>query len=423
MSVRKTKNGFFRIIPVTISLLVIILAAALFSQVKANKDLDYKNVSAKSKQYVCSMHPKVIRVEPGDCPICGMLLIELIEQDKNRFDSSLIDVVFPVNKSVLGYVKSIAPEQKALQLIIEVQGIINFDPRKIKTISARFGGYIEKAFVKYQFQHVARGQKIYEIYTPDIYAKRWNYVKLIQAFPDQDNLTREALEWFNLMGLSEGQTDSLKRANIPDYHLAVYSQAEGYAVSVDYNSTFSDSPETYKEGTSLGGFNDGITVETGAALFNLIDIRALRSDLQVKTEDASLLKKGQKVIFTDTGFPERPFTAFIDQIEPLNGGLFQTVKVYFTIMDNERLLLPGTRIKARIFTGAHNGLWLPVTAVAGTGKRSSVFIKKENKFVATEVRTGVRSDDKIEILYGLDQNSIVAEKALLLIDSDSFISN
>jgi hypothetical protein len=44
-----------------------------------------------------------------------------------------------------------------------------------------------------------------------------------------------------------------------------------------------------------------------------------------------------------------------------------------------------------------------------------------NKFVATEVRTGVRSGNKIEILSGIDKNSVIAEKALLLTDSDGFI--
>ena len=47
------------------------------------------------------MHPQVIRDTPGDCPICGMFLIEKIEQDKNSFDSSLTDIVGSVNKSVL----------------------------------------------------------------------------------------------------------------------------------------------------------------------------------------------------------------------------------------------------------------------------------------------------------------------------------
>jgi Cu(I)/Ag(I) efflux system membrane fusion protein len=44
------------------------------------------NSSSKEKQsttkevakveYTCTMHPEIIRDKPGDCPICGMTLVE-----------------------------------------------------------------------------------------------------------------------------------------------------------------------------------------------------------------------------------------------------------------------------------------------------------------------------------------------------------
>jgi len=395
-------------------LLLFILAAVACSRHRRIESQQEQTALSKKKQYVCSMHPQVIRDEPGDCPICGMFLIEKIDQDKNSFDTSLTDIVRSVNESVMASVKTVTPEQAALPLVIEAFGIINYDPRKIKTISARFGGLIERSFVKYQFQHVNKGQKIYEIYSPDIYTAKWNYVKLLQAYPDRDDYTREALEWFNILGLSKGQIDSLKRTVKPDYHLAVYSYAEGYAVPGDFD------PEASIAGTGSIGLNDGITVETGTPLFKLIDVRSLRVDLKVKTEDGSLLRKGQKVIITDAANSGRQFVAAIDQIEPLNGGIFQTVKVYIT--DNERLLLPGRKIKAQIMAGTREGLWVPVSAVVDLGQRRSVFVMDGNKFVAMEIGTGVRSEDKIEILSGIDQNSRIAEKALLLIDSDGFIT-
>ena len=93
--------------------------------------------------------------------------------------------------------------------------------------------------------------------------------------------------------------------------------------------------------------------------------------------------------------------AAIDQIEPLNGGIFQTVKVYIT--DNERLLLPGRQIKAQIMAGTAKAYGCRYQQLSTWGKDSSVFVMDGNKFVATEVRTGVRSKDKIEILSGIDR--------------------
>lgn len=423
------KNKFYKIAGISFSLILLfILAAASLRKQKGNDGMEEETAQTAGKQYVCSMHPQVIRNEPGDCPICGMFLIELVANNENSYDSTLTDIVRPVNETVMGSVKCVAPGHENLPIVIEASGIINYDPRKVQTISARFGGHIERSYVKYQFQYIKKGQKIYEIYSPNIYTERWNYVKQIQAYPDRDDLATEALEWFRLIGLSRGQVDSLKKTVKPDYYLPVYSYGEGYAVGRDFDpETFflsgfneENDPATFLAGSGNVGLNEGITVETGTPLFKLIDVRSMRVDLKVKTEFAPLLKKGQKVIITDAAFPEKQFNAYIGQIEPLNGGLFQTVKVY--LQDNERFLLPGRQITAKVMAGSREGLWVPVTSVIDLGQRRSVFVLDGKKFVATEVRTGIRTNDKIEILYGVDTNSMVAEKALMLTDSDGFIS-
>ncbi len=252
-------------------------------------------------------------------------------------------------------------------------------------------------------------------------------MKLIQAYPDRDDLTAEALEWFRLLGLSKGQVDSLKHTVKPDYYLPVYSSEEGYAVSRDFDpETFfteefseGNDPASFIAGTGSLGFSEGITVETGTPLFKVIDIASLRIDLRVKTEYGPLLKTGQKVLLTDAAYPDREYEATVGQIDPLRGGLFQTVRVY--LRDSARSLLPGRKIEARIIAGTRHGIWVPATAVTDLGQHRSVFVLEQGKYVAREVRTGIRIGDRIEILYGVDQNSLVAEKAMLLVDSDGFI--
>lgn len=369
------------------------------------------------KQYVCSMHPEVIKDEPGDCPICEMSLIIKIDQDMNIADSMLMDVVLPVNESVLGSVATVSPFRAEFPVIIEASGIINYDSRKTRTISARFGGLIEKSFVKYQFQPIRKGQKIYQIYCPDIYAEKWSYVKLIQAYPDRDDLTVEAREWLRNLGLTNEQIENLKRSAQPDYHLFVYSNTDGYAVNVDFD------PENYAGSAqaTIGGlgFNDGVTIETGSPLFKLVDIKSLRADLKVRTVDVVLLRKGQKVSFTVSGSKSKKMEANISQIEPLNGGVFQLVKVYFN--DNEGLMLPGTQIQAQIMAGNHEAMWLPVSAIVNLGKQQTVFEMQGAKFTPATINAGLRFGDYIEILSGIDQDSKIAINASLLTDSDGFI--
>jgi len=408
-------------------LILLILIIGVFLSCTGKKGIDIQsqnkseNVSSR-KQFVCSMHPQVVQDKPGDCPICGMSLIEKVV-DGNPADSMLNDVVSPVNESVLSSITTISPTIDTNPLLINASGIINFDTRKIQMISAKFGGLIERSYVKSQFQHIRKGQKIYEIFCPDIYTEHWNYVKLVQTYPNQDNLTVEAREWFKYIGLTSAQIESLKHSIKPDYHLTVYSDVDGFAVPSDFDleryfSSINTNGNDRTENKGIG-LNDGITIETGTPLFKIVNVKYLRADLKVKTEEIRLLRKGQKVIFSADVNSGKKIEATISQIEPLNGGVFQLVKVFF--LDKEGSFVPGRQIQANIQTGKNKSIWLPETTVVNLGLHKSVFVKNKNKFMALAVKTGIHHGNKIEVLSGLNQNSKVALNASLLIDSDGLI--
>ena len=424
--INKSRNTF----RISIFLLLIMLIGTTAYISIRQKNLHNEKEQAvlnHKKQFVCSMHPQVIRDKPGDCPICGMSLIEKIDQDGNSVNSELNEVVRPVNETVLASVQTVCANKEELPLNIEATGIINFDSRRISTISARYGGLIEKSFIKYPFQPIHKGQKIFEIYCPDIYINKINYIQLIRAYPDQLKISGDARKWLENLGLTESQIQEVIKVEIPNYHLSVYSDREGFAVSADF------SPESYftsesnvnfstgaTKATSNGfGLIEGAVIETGTPLFKVVNTESVRADLKVRTEDAGLLKTGQRVMLSDAVSPERILNATVSQIEPLNGGLFQLVKVYIT--DQKKLLIPGRQIQAFIRAGKHTGLWLPKTAVINLGQHQTVFLMHDNTFIATKIKTGLQSGNKIEIRSGIPPNSKIALNASLLTDSDGFI--
>lgn len=373
------------------------------------------------------MHPQVVQDKPGDCPLCGMALIERIDRDENNADATLNKVVRPVNEAVLASVQTISPQMEELPLTIEASGIINFDSRRISTISARFGGLIEKSYVKYPFQPIHRGQKIFEIYSPEIYNNKINYIQLIKTFPNEKSRSKDARDWLENLGLTKDQINEIINGRSLNYHLSVYSNDEGFAVSTNfspdqYYTSESNEKSTFatrKNSTTDIGLREGTVVETGTPLFKIINTQSVRADLKVRTEDAGLLKTGQNVMLSDAISPERVLTATVSQIEPLNGGLFQLVKVYIT--DQKKLLIPGRQIQAHIRAGKRTGLWIPMTAVINLGQHQTVFLKRDNTFIATRITTGLQSGDKIEICTGINANSTIALNASLLTDSDGFI--
>lgn len=58
-----------------LSVAVLLLAGCSKESTREAQSSDSKTQSAATK-YTCSMHPEVVQDKPGDCPKCGMKLVE-----------------------------------------------------------------------------------------------------------------------------------------------------------------------------------------------------------------------------------------------------------------------------------------------------------------------------------------------------------
>lgn len=45
---------------------------------------------ADGHTYACSMHPEIVRDEPGQCPICGMDLVAVSTKSDEEFHDALL---------------------------------------------------------------------------------------------------------------------------------------------------------------------------------------------------------------------------------------------------------------------------------------------------------------------------------------------
>ncbi|MEJ0081526.1 MAG: efflux RND transporter periplasmic adaptor subunit [Puia sp.] len=118
--------------------------------------------------WTCSMHPEVIRDGPGSCPICGMDLIKKESKAAAINGIAINDLLQPTDQFVVSSVPVVSLQNEKKAVPVEALGTVTYDTRRINSISARVSGRIEKLYVRYRYQHIQKGERIMDIYSPEL---------------------------------------------------------------------------------------------------------------------------------------------------------------------------------------------------------------------------------------------------------------
>lgn len=395
--------------------------------------------------YTCPMHPTVISDRPGTCPVCGMDLVRKARAGEEvEITEELSKLIKSPNESVIASIKTIKGDYKSMPVSTEGQGVVTYDTRNIYMIPTRIGGRLEKVLLKYAFQQVRKGQKIAEIYSPELLTAQRELLFLLENDAENKALIQSAKERLKLLGASDSQINDLIQSKEPKTTFAIYSPHEGYVLS-DTQLTPVAPMTSQSPSTSTGGMSDGMGgsssasaatsisstpnsgdalvregsyVSSGQTLFKVVNPEALRVELNIASTLIGSVKKGGqvKLDFGDQHNEE----GTIDFVQPFfnEGQEFLTVRVY--TKNTDRLHI-GHLVKAVIEGSAVEALWVPKEAVLHLGVDDIVFIKEKNVFKPKKIVTGIRTENHIEVKQGLSSSDEIASNGQYLIDSESFI--
>lgn len=388
------------------------------------EDMDGHNHSKhfdQQKIYTCSMHPEIIRNEPGKCPICGMNLVEKVLKGSVSGEKSLELLLKPTNTYVLSQVKTIIPKKREFPVEVQATGKITYDPREMFVISARVSGRIEKLHIKSLYQPIKKGQKLMEIYSKELVTEQENYIYLLDNDSDNTTLIKTAENRLLLQGFTTDQINELRNTKKPFQSVTIYSPYAGHLHYLPGGSDMSSGMNTV-ESTELT-IKEGMYVQKGQSIFNVYSTQKVWAVLSIYPNDISLIKKGQKVKLKMDNEIIAGGNFKIDFIEPeiRKGQNTITVRVY--ISNNDNKIKIGSNVNAVVEVENNKGLFIPSTSLIRLGNNNVVFVKNNRLFRAQKVQTGIETNDFIEIISGLTEEDTLAENAQLLMDSESFIKS
>lgn len=409
----------------TISALV---AAALMSillfSACSNNQPKTKTVVKSMVKYTCPMHPQVIEDHPGNCPICGMKLVKKSGEASEGAGIDLNTVLQPVNSTAISEVSSIVPQQRSVPLTIRADGYLDFDTRTFNNIAARFSGRIEKLYIKYAFEEIHKGERIMDIYSPEMVTAQQDLLFLLKNSSSESGLLNAAKQKLLLLGMTGSQLSQVERTGKVFYRLPVYSPYNGHVHDMPHSQMGS-----FNEENASAAFannlqlvvKEGMYVEKGQTIFNVVDPHHLWAVLKIGQADLRQVKIGQPVTIRLSDVPEVSLDGEVDFIEPAlrPGDKTTSVRVYLHNMDHS--LRVNSLVKATIQTGYANGLWIPQTSVIDLGTRKIVWLKQGAVYHAHEVAARIVNADSVMIKRGITSSDTIAADAQYLSDSESFI--
>jgi membrane fusion protein, copper/silver efflux system len=398
-----------------------------------------KNEHAHTQEYICPMHPTVVQDKPGTCPVCGMdLVLKGQPGDEVKITPELNYLLKPTNVSVVGSIKLITPIMKSNTLRSETNGVITYDTRRISAIPIRIGGRIEKLMIKYNFQPIRKGEKILEIYSPELLTAQRDLLFLQKSDAENSQLIESAKEKLKLLGISDQQISQITSSKKEIYSFPIYSSVNGYIMedaaiqASTPSSTVSPSASGMNGGSAMNASSstttipseiqarEGMYVTTGQTIFKVVNTEQVWAEFNIRQDDARGIKVKDSISLSFDS-SQKEIQSTISFIQPFyqKGESFAKVRVYLPNSKNTYQI--GQLVKAIVKTESKKSLWIPATATTDLGIQKIVFVKRSGTFRPKSITTGQTSDNWIEIISGVEAQDSIAYDAQFLMDSDGFI--
>jgi len=402
------------------SFFLILLLGSCTQQKKAP---EIESVKSETK-YTCPMHPQVMEDHPGACPICGMALVKKSGQASEGAGINLNTVLEPVGSSVIASIGIIQPEQKQGHIEIQGEGYLDFDTRTFNNIAARFSGRIEKLYIKYAFQEIHKGERIFDVYSPDMLTAQQDLLYVVKNSASEPGMINAAKQKLLLLGMSSSQMNQLLKTGKVFYSLPVFSPYDGHVHDMPHSQTavMSNSrPESSVMNNTPLTVREGMYVEKGQNIFNVVDPHQLWAVIKIDPSSVSRLRLNQKVEITLPDLPDKRISGKVNFIEPIlqDGDKRTSVRVYINNMQHD--LKVNSIVHAVIQAGTANGIWVPKSAVLDLGQNKVVWLKNGSRFKIQQVSVGIQNGNLVNIVKGVSLTDSLALDAHYLMDSEGFI--
>ncbi len=309
-------------------------------------------------------------------------------------------------------VRTQAAEQRAIDRTVRAAGRVEVDERLLATIAPKFEGYVEKLHVNTTGQQVAKGQPLFEVYSPELVAAQREYAIAARgqgALKDAGSDSRTGMAQ-----LAESSLTRLRNWDVPEEQIDALAKTGEAKRTVTFRSPAAG---IVMEKKAVAGMR----FMPGEMLYQVADLSRVWVVADVPEQDIGLVAPGRKAHVRINAYPDKWFEGTITYVYPTLKPETRTVQVRLELANPGGVLKPGMFAQVELAAAsAGKVLAVPVSAVIDSGVRKVVIVKiGEGRFEPREVQLGARSEEWVEVKGGIGAGEIVVVAANFLIDAES----
>ncbi|HUL37839.1 MAG TPA: efflux RND transporter periplasmic adaptor subunit [Thermodesulfobacteriota bacterium] len=341
----------------------------------------------------------------------GMTMESIQKQGKVQEVAPGTVQITPERQQLIG-VKFGTVEVKSLEKIIRTVGRVDYDEKRIVTVSTKIGGWIEDLYVDFTGRFVKQGDPLLTIYSPELVSTQEEYLIALRAkkslskspFPEVagsgESLAESAKRRLKLWDISDDQIKALEETGQSKKTLTLFSPFSGFVLE----------KSAYK----------GMNVMPGLALYKLVDLSVVWLYADIYEYELPFIRLGQQASIQLSYIPGETFTGKAIYIYPSLNPETRTAKVRFEIPNSHERLKPEMYANVEIKVHLGQKLAVPEGAIIDTGLRQLAIVDKgSGYFEPREVKVGAKVEGYYEVIKGLKTGERVVTSANFLIDSES----
>jgi len=392
-----------KIITIAITLAAGIFLGWLFFHPSSDKEEkhDHATEFAQGTIWTCSMHPQIRMEQPGKCPICGMNLIPLAQSGSESTDPDAIHLSREAAQ-LANVLTTVVAKQKPVKEI-RLYGKVQADERLFQSQTAHIPGRIERLYVNFTGEKVAKGQVLAAIYSPELITAQQELLETAKTKQSQPELYEASQEKLRQWKLTDDQIAKIESSGVVQNNFEVVSNTSGTVTA--------------------RRVNDGDHVSQGTVLYDVADLSKVWVMFDAYESDLQFLHTGEKISFTLQAFPGNDFSGKLIFIDPVIDPVTRVAKVRVETGNQSGKLKPemfATGIVSTTLKEYQDNLVIPKAAVLWTGKRSVVYVKQpgdEPVFKLREVGLGPMLGDSYVITDGLTEGEEIVTSGTFSVDA------